>query len=218
MTTPSISSTSRARWASTSNSSWQRWVLDQGDLIKVFNNIYAYYMYGFYACAILLLVLTRQIPLSAKGVHHLHGRGIAVVCDLSAGPASIHGTLWLAIRGHACCVRTQLLSATAASSPRTSSRQCRACIADGRWSAGIMVAPALPWRGSDGSIGVFLILLLPVTVIVTGNHYWLDVVGGWMVVGLSLLINRALPFPLPIRWPWQRDSEPDPVRITSNLR
>src|SRR6187551_3110808 len=37
--------------------SWQRWVLDQGDLIKVFNNIYAYYMYGFYACALLLLVL-----------------------------------------------------------------------------------------------------------------------------------------------------------------
>jgi hypothetical protein len=38
--------------------SWQRWVLDQGDLIKIFNNIYAYYMYGFYACAILLLVMS----------------------------------------------------------------------------------------------------------------------------------------------------------------
>jgi hypothetical protein len=38
---------------------------------------------------------------------------------------------------------------------------------------------------------------------VTGNHYWLDIVGGWIVVGLSLLVNRMLPFPLPIRWPWQ---------------
>lgn len=35
----------------------QRWVLDRGDLILLFNYIYAYYMYGFYACAILLLVL-----------------------------------------------------------------------------------------------------------------------------------------------------------------
>ena len=42
--------------ASTSSSIWQRWVLDQGDLINVFNNIYAYYMYGFYACSMLLLV------------------------------------------------------------------------------------------------------------------------------------------------------------------
>ena len=48
-------------------------------------------------------------------------------------------------------------------------------------------------------LGVFLTLLLGVTVIVTGNHYWLDVVGGWIVIGLSLLINRLLPFPLPIQ-------------------
>ena len=54
----------------------------------------------------------------------------------------------------------------------------------------------------------FITLLMPVTVIVTGNHYWMDVIGGWLVVGFSLLINRWLPFPLPIRWPWQDTPHP----------
>jgi membrane-associated phospholipid phosphatase len=51
---------------------------------------------------------------------------------------------------------------------------------------------------------------MAVTVIVTGNHYWLDVIGGWLVVAVSLLINRWLPFPLPIRWPWQETPQPAP--------
>jgi membrane-associated phospholipid phosphatase len=82
--------------------------------------------------------------------------------------------------------------------------------------AGLMIAHALPWRRIGWAVGGFVILLMPVTVIVTGNHYWLDVVGGWLVIGVSLLINRWLPFPLPIRWPWQdapqpRQSTPEPA-------
>ncbi len=78
------------------------------------------------------------------------------------------------------------------------------------WSmvAGIMIAHALPWRRVGIAVGVFLALLVSATVIVTGNHYWLDVIGGWLVVAVSLLINRWLPFPLPIRWPWQQQPNP----------
>jgi hypothetical protein len=46
----------------------QRWVLDRGDLILLFNHVHAYSMYGFHACAMLLLALA---PLPVASLHSL---------------------------------------------------------------------------------------------------------------------------------------------------
>jgi membrane-associated phospholipid phosphatase len=64
-------------------------------------------------------------------------------------------------------------------------------------------------------LAVFIALLMGVTVMVTGNHYWLDVIGGWVIVAIALWINKVLPYPLPIRWPWQtRQTRVEPVATT----
>ncbi len=194
---------------------WQRWVLDQGDLIKVFNNIYAYYMYGFYACAILLMIMSP--------VRYQYLRRVFITSMVVALPWYIiyplapprfmdpHGWPFvdtLAVYGPNYFSESGLVSAN-----RFAAMPSMHC----GWSmiAAIMLSAAIPWKWLGRTLGVFLALLLPVTVIVTGNHYWLDVIGGWIVVGLSLLINRMLPFPLPIRWPW-RATQPAGVHPISS--
>jgi membrane-associated phospholipid phosphatase len=186
---------------------WQRWVLDQGSLIKVFNNIYAYYMYGFYACAIILLVLAPW--------RYRYFRRVFIISMLVALPWYVIYPLapprfmqpygWpfvdtLAVYGPNYFSESGLVTAN-----RFAAMPSMHC----GWTmiAGMMIAAALPWRWLGRGIGLFLTLLLPVTVIVTGNHYWLDVVGGWVVVAISLAVNYLLPYPLTIPRPWQARSK-----------
>ncbi len=182
--------------------SWQRWVLARGDLILVFNNIYAYYMYGFYACAIILLVVAP--------VRYQHLRRVFIISMIVAlpwyaiyplaPPRFMDGYGWpfvdtLAVYGPNYFSESGMVTAN-----RFAAMPSMHC----GWTmvAGFMISAAVPWRWLGRSLCVFLTLLLAVTVIVTGNHYWLDIVGGWAVIGVSLSINRLLPFPLPIQWPW----------------
>ncbi len=183
--------------------SWQRWVLDRGDLILVFNNIYAYYMYGFYACAIILLVVAP--------VRYQYLRRVFIISMILAlpwyaiyplaPPRFMQDFGWpfvdtLAVYGPNYFSESGLVTAN-----RFAAMPSMHC----GWTmvAGLMISAAVPWRWLGRSLFVFLTLLLAVTVIVTGNHYWLDIVGGWLVIGASLVVNRLLPFPLPIRWPWR---------------
>ncbi len=69
--------------------------------------------------------------------------------------------------------------------------------------AAFMVTAALPWHNIGRIIATILVVGICLTVMVTGNHYVMDMVGGWLVVGLCLIINRLLPYPLPIPWPWR---------------
>jgi len=182
---------------------WQRWVLDRGDLILIFNNIYAYYMYGFYACAIILLVMS---PVRYQYLRRVFIISMIVALPWYAlyplaPPRFMEPYGWpfvdtLAVYGPNYFSESGLVTAN-----RFAAMPSMHC----GWTmvAGLMISAAVPWRWLGRSLFVFLTLLLAVTVIVTGNHYWLDIVGGWAVVGSSLLINRAFPFPLPIQWPWQ---------------
>lgn len=189
--------------------SWQRWVLDQGSLIKVFNNIYAYYMYGFYACAIILLLMS---PIRYRYLRRVFIISMLVALPWYAiyplaPPRFMEPYGWpfidtLAVYGPNYFSESGLVTAN-----RFAAMPSMHC----GWTmvAGLMISAAMPWRWLGRTLFVFLSLLLAVTVIVTGNHYWLDIIGGWLVVAVSVAINRLLPFPLPTSWPWQRQPEQD---------
>jgi len=196
---------------------WQRWVLERGDLILVFNNFYAYFMYVFYACAVSLLILSP--------VRFRYLRRVFLLTMLIALPWYIIYPLapprfmqpygWdfvdtLAVYGPNYFSETGLVTAN-----RYAAMPSMHC----GWTlvGAIMIAAAIPWKGIGRAIGLFLVVFITATVIVTGNHYWLDVVGGWIVVQLALVINRLLPYPLQIRWPGQRDRVAVPTARSASL-
>lgn len=178
----------------------QRWVLDRGDLILFFNNVYAYYMYGFYVCAMILLILAPARYRYLRRVFIL-SMIIAVpwyVIYPLAPPRFMEPHGWpfvdtLAVYGPNYHSESGLVTANRfAAMPSMHSG----------WTlvAAIMIAEALPWKWIGRGIGAFLVILIAYTVIVTGNHYWLDIIGGWAVAAAALLINRWLPYPLQAPW------------------
>jgi membrane-associated phospholipid phosphatase len=62
-----------------------------------------------------------------------------------------------------------------------------------------MLAAATPYRRIGAILGTLHVTLMCLTVIVTANHYVLDIVGGWLVVLAAFLVARRLPDEL--RWP-----------------
>jgi hypothetical protein len=59
--------------------------------------------------------------------------------------------------------------------------------------AALWLAVALPrWRLGT-LLGAAHVVLMSLAVMATGNHYWLDIVGGFAVVGVALLLDRMLP-------------------------
>lgn len=178
----------------------QRWVLDRGDLILFFNNVYAYYIYGFYACAIVLLILA---PARYRYLRRVFILSMVIalpwyVIYPLAPPRFMEPYGWpfvdtLAVYGPNYHSESGLVTAN-----RLAAMPSMHC----GWTlvAAIMIAGALPWKWVGRGIGAFLVILIAYTVIVTGNHYWLDIIGGWAVVGMALLINRWLPYPLRLPW------------------
>lgn len=178
----------------------QRWVLERGDLILFFNNVYAYYMYGFYACAIILLILA---PARYRYLRRVFILSMIIALPWYAiyplaPPRFMEPYGWpfvdtLAVYGPNYHSESGLVTAN-----RFAAMPSMHC----GWTlvAAIMIAAALPWKWVGRGIGFFLTMLIAFTVIVTGNHYWLDIIGGWAVVGAAVLINRWIPDPLRLPW------------------
>lgn len=56
-----------------------------------------------------------------------------------------------------------------------------------------MLAAAFPRRRIGAMLGGVIVALMTLTIVATGNHYLLDVVGGWIVVATSFAAARVLP-------------------------
>lgn len=197
----------------------QRWVLDQPHwLILFFNRVYAHYMIGFYVLSMACLLFAPEryrylrrafflsmvvalpwfyfFPLAPPrflAEVQAHTPGFAGVFDNFHFMDTLeeYGPIYFSSDGVVAANRYAAMP----------SMHCG-------WTmiGGFFIAAALPWKNVGRVIGVFVTILMPITVMVTGNHYWLDFVVGWLVVGIALLINRWLPYPLPIRWPWETSS------------
>lgn len=185
----------------------QQWVLERGDLILFFNYVYAWFMWVFYACAMILLFFAP--------VRYLYLRRVFFLTMILALPWYIIYPLapprFMQEYGWAF-VDTMLVYGPNYFSEDglvTANRFAAMPSMHVGWTtiAAFMLWNAFPsrWRMLGRVIAVLLVILITFTVIVTANHYWLDAVGGWIIVGVALAINRWLPWPLSLPW-----SEPSP--------
>ena len=185
----------------------QCWVLRQPEwLIHVFNNFYAYYMYVFYACMIVAMVFAVE---RWRYLRRWFFISMAIATPIYAiyplaPPRFMQPFGWdfvdtLAVYGPNYFSENGLV---------TANRFAAMPSMHVGWTtlAAITLAACLPWRRVGIAIAAALIAMISLTVMVTGNHYWLDGVGGWIVIGVAALVNRALPYPLPVRWPWLRQA------------
>lgn len=65
--------------------------------------------------------------------------------------------------------------------------------------AALWLAAALPRRRIGLILGSVHVALMCLTVMVTGNHYWLDIVAGFGVAGAAVVLARYLPLETPGR-------------------
>ena len=180
----------------------QRWVLERGDLIMFFNYFYAWFMWVFYAAAMILLFFAPQRYFYLRRVFFLSmllALPWYIIYPL-APPRFMQDYGWdfvdtLVVYGPNYFSETGLV---------TANRYAAMPSMHVGWTtiAALMLWVAFPgrFRAVGKALAIFLVLLITFTVMVTGNHYWLDAVGGWIIVGAAVAINRWLPWPLPMPW------------------
>jgi len=183
----------------------QQWILDRPEwVIHVFNNFYAYYMYIFYACMVVAMFFAVERWRYLRRWFYI-SMAIATPWYLIyplAPPRFMEPYGWpfmdtLAVYGPNYFSENGLV---------TANRYAAMPSMHVGWTtlAAITLAVCLPWRRVGYAIAAFLIVFIVLTVIITGNHYWVDAVAGWLVIAAAAIVNRILPYPQPIRWPWER--------------
>lgn len=175
----------------------QQWVLDRGDwLIHVFNNVYAYYMWGFHAGMLFLVLMA---PARYRYMRRAFFISMAIATPMYliyplAPPRFMEPYGWpfmdtLAVYGPNYFSETGLV---------TANRFAAMPSMHVGWTTffAICIMLGCPNRKIGVAIMSFLTVLITLTVMITGNHYWLDAIGGWLVIGVAFIINRYVPYPL----------------------
>ena len=198
----------------------QRWVLERGEwLIKSFNYVYAYYQWMFYASIVFLALMA---PARYRYMRRAFFISMAFATPMYliyplAPPRFMGEHGWpfidtLAVYGPNYFSDDGLV---------TANRYAAMPSMHVGWTtfAAICLYLAIPWRRVGTTLMVLLTAAIALTVMVTGNHYWLDAVGGWLIIAAAFIVNRFLPYPLPVRWPWRRVAEapPEQAALPSQL-
>jgi hypothetical protein len=179
----------------------QRWVLAQGDwLIWFFNRYYAYFMWAFYACAALAMPLS---PLAYRRLRRVFFLSMLLALPWYAfyplapprfmEPYGYPFIDTLAVYGPNYFSETGIVQAN---------RYAAMPSMHFGWTVigAFMLAAALPrWR-SGALLGTLHVVLMSLTVMITGNHFVLDIAGGLLVVAASFAAARLLPRTLPLPW------------------
>lgn len=175
----------------------QQWVLDQGDwMIHSFNNVYAYYMWGFNFGVIFLAFMA---PKRYRYMRRAFFISMTIATPMYllyplAPPRFMEPHGWpfmdtLAVYGPNYFSDTGLV---------TANRFAAMPSMHVGWTTffAICIMLGSPNRKAGIAIMAFLTVLITLTVMVTGNHYWMDAIGGWLVIGAAFVINRYVPYPL----------------------
>ncbi len=180
----------------------QQWVLERGSLIDFFNLYYQNFKPALYVCAVLCLILA---PVDFRRIWRYF-----MIATLIALP-------WYAIYplapprfmepfGYPFVDTMAVYAGVQSSSDVVGGANQFAAMPSMHigWTAiaALLLAAALPrWR-IGALLGGLHLALMCVTVIVTGNHYVLDIVGGFIVAGAAILVERSL-FSGRVRARWQ---------------
>lgn len=176
---------------------WQRWALDRGEgYIKFFNYLYAYYMWwviggmcllaffaparyrymrrAFYISMLLVTPMYILYPLAPPRFMQEHGWAFVDTMQ-TYGPNYFSETGLVQANRYAAMPSMHVGWTTFVAIAVS-------LLIGNRWLARLFV--------------VFMASLITYIVIITGNHYWLDAVVGWIFIGTALLINHLVPYPL----------------------
>jgi membrane-associated phospholipid phosphatase len=180
----------------------QRRIIEHDWLFWFFNRYYMYFMWMFYACAAAAMLLAP--------VRYRHLRRVFLLSMLLALP-------WFALYPLAPPrfmgeYGYPFIDSQAVYGPRYFSG--KGLVAANQFAAmpsmhcgwtfigAVMLAYALPrWR-IGLILGATYLAVMFLTVVVTGHHYILDIVGGLLTAGAAFLVARLLPEEIP--WPWRR--------------
>jgi hypothetical protein len=183
----------------------QGWVLQHEWLIRTLNYYYSYFMWTFYGCCVIAIVLAP--------VKYLRYRRVFLLSMVLALPwyaiyplapprfMSNYGFPFvdtLAVYGPTYFKQGGLVTANQfAAMPSMHIG----------WTTigAIMVAAAIPWFRIGAILGSLHVSIMVFTVMATGNHYFLDAVGGWLIVLAAFGIAALLPEQVP--WPWRRTEQ-----------
>jgi hypothetical protein len=178
----------------------QRWVLDRGDwLILSFNNVYAYYTQAFLVSMVFLALMA---PLRYRYMRRAFFISMAIATPMYlvyplAPPRFMEPYGWpfidtMAVYGPNYFSETGLVTANRFAAMPSMHVGWTTFFSIGLWLA-------IPNRKLATFVLLFIPALMTTTVMVTGNHYWLDAVGGWLVIGTAFVINRLVPYPF-LEW------------------
>lgn len=183
----------------------QAWVLKHEWLIRGLNWYYAAFMWTFYGCCVLAMVLApRRYPrlrrvFLASMVLALPWYALYPLAPPRFMPQygfvdtlAIYGPNYFNKEG-GLVTANQFAAMPSMHIGWTTIGGFMLAVAIRRWRLGIV-------------LGVLHVAIMTVTVMATGNHYFLDAVGGWLIVAGSFAVAYALPYPLPL--PWRRRGEP----------
>jgi diacylglycerol O-acyltransferase / wax synthase len=189
----------------------QRWVLDRGDwLILFFNNVYAYYTQAFLVSMVFFALMA---PVRYRYIRRAFFISMAIATPMYliyplAPPRFMDAYGWpfidtMAVYGPNYFSDTGIV---------TANRFAAMPSMHVGWTTffSLCLMLAIPNRKIGVSVAVFIPTLMTFTVMVTGNHYWLDAVGGWLVIGTAFLINRLVPYPLLTRLRGKQDVSRSP--------
>jgi diacylglycerol O-acyltransferase / wax synthase len=175
----------------------QRWILDRPDwVILFFNNVYAYYTQAF---LVSMAFLALMAPVRYRYIRRAFFISMAIATPMYliyplAPPRFMDTYGWpfvdtMQVYGPNYFSETGIVTAN-----RFAAMPSMHVGWTTFFAIGLMLA--IPNRKLGITVMVAITALMTFTVMVTGNHYWLDAVGGWLVIGLAYLINRMVPYPL----------------------
>lgn len=192
----------------------QRWVLDRGDwLIRSFNYVYAYYTQAFLVGMVFMALMA---PVRYRYIRRAFFISMAIATPMYmiyplAPPRFMEPYGWpfvdtMAVYGPNYFSETGLVTANRFAAMPSMHVGWTTFVA-----IGLMLA--IPNRKLGVPIMLGITTLMTLTVMVTGNHYWLDAVGGWLVISLAYVINRVVPYPLLETWRARRTAASEPQNV-----
>ena len=170
----------------------QRWVIEHEPLIDVFNAYYRQFKPALYVCAALCLLLA---PVAFRRILR-----IFLLATLIAFP-------WYALYplapprlmepyGYPFVDTLAVFAGVQSSASGAGGANQFAAMPSMHigWTAiaALWLAAAFHGRRVGAILGALHLLLMAITVIVTGNHYVLDIVGGLLVAGGAVVLERVL--------------------------